>query len=234
VGIDEPDQIAEVLKKSARMMPGDKLNHYGAGQLDADAAVKLAEKGNLNARHFFGWLRDNGYLSLKFWFDGGAVALVPKIVMVLGSYLLAWLLRVYVPFSLPLMSGLVIGSTGLFFLKGFYIFDLPQYPFRILGSSIPELGNAIQGSSALNPIFASVLIPLAFVALLLGHVWWKWFAVGSALGVAACLAVSAIAAPEMLWLGSGAIARLFLGINALLCFGLAALSAKAVHARTAI
>jgi serine protease len=46
--------------------------------------------------------------------------------------------------------------------------------------------------------------------------------------------VSAIAAPEMLWLGNGAIARLFLGINALLCFGLAALSAKAVHQRTAI
>ena len=233
VGVDDPDQIAEMLKKSARTMPGDELNHYGAGQLDAAAAVKLAQQGNLNVRHFFGWLRDNGYFNLKFWFDGGAVALGPKIIMVLGSYLLAWFLRVYVPVSFPLVGGLVMGSTGLFFFQGLYMFDLPQYPFRILGSSIPELGSAIQGSSALNPVFASVLIPFAFVALLLGHAWWKWFAVGSALGVAACLAVSAIASPEMLWLGSGAIARVFLGINALLCFGLAALSAKAVHEGTA-
>ena len=232
-GIDDPAQIAEVLKKSARTMPGDELNHYGAGQLDAAAAVKLALQGNLNVRHFFGWLRDNGYFSLKFWFDGGAVALVPKIIMVLGSYLLAWFLRVYVPVSLPLVGGLVMGSTGLFFFQGFYMFDLPQYPFRILGSSIPELGSAIQGSSALNPLFASVLVPFALVALLLSYAGWKWFAVGSALGVAACLAVSAIAAPEMMWLGNGAIARLFLSLNALLCFGLAALSAKAVHERTA-
>jgi len=28
--------------------------------------------------------------------------------------------------------------------------------FRVLGSSIPELGNAINGDTALNPLFASV------------------------------------------------------------------------------
>jgi len=33
---------------------------------------------------------ENGYLNLRFWFDGGAIALLPKIAMVLGSYLLAW------------------------------------------------------------------------------------------------------------------------------------------------
>jgi serine protease len=232
VGVEDPAQVAEVLKKSARVMQGDELNHFGAGQLDADAAVKLAQKGNLDVRDFFRWLRDNGYLSLKFWFDGGAVALVPKIVMVIGSYLLAWFLRTYVAFSFPLASGLVMGSTGLFFLKGFYIFDLPQYPFRILGSSIPELGSALQGSSALNPIFASVLIPFALVALFLSHPRLKGFAIGSALGVAACLTVSAIADPTLLWLGSGAIARSFLAINALLCLGLATLAAKADHQRT--
>ena len=67
------------------------------------------------------------------------------------------------------------GSSGLFFLRGFYIFDAPQWPFRILGSSIPELGSAIQGSSVLNPLFASVLIPFLLVALFLGHPSWKWF-----------------------------------------------------------
>ena len=119
------------------------------------------------------------------------------------------------------------GSSGLFPLRGFYIFDLPQFPFRVLGSSIPELGGAIQGSTVLNPIFASVLIPFLLVALLLSHSQWKWVAIGSCLGVAACLAVNAIGSPQVLWLGSGAIARSYLLVNALLCFGLAKLGAQA-------
>jgi serine protease len=227
-GVENPDEIAQVLKQSARVIQGDELNHFGAGQLDAAAAVKLAQKGQITFRDFFRWLRDNGYLNLRFWFDGGVVALLPKIGMVLGSYLLAWFLRNYLPiFSFSLGSGLVAGSAGLFFLRGLYVFDAPQAPFRILGSSIPELGGAIQGSSLLNPIFASVLIPLVLVALLLGNAQWKWFAVGSALGVASCLAISAIVSPEVLWLGSGAIARSYLIVNALLCFGLAYLGSKA-------
>ncbi|HEY9640018.1 MAG TPA: S8 family peptidase [Coleofasciculaceae cyanobacterium] len=228
VGVKDPQAVTAVLQRSARVIQGDELNHFGAGQLDATAAVRMAQQENLDIKDFFRWLRDNGYLNLKFWFDGGVVALMPKIAMVVGSYLLAWLLRAYMPLSSwALGSGLVTGSAGLFFLRGFYIFDLPQFPFRILGSSIPELGGAIQGSSVLNPIFASVLIPFGLVALLLGHAQWKWFSVGSALGVAACLTVSAVLSPSVLWLGSGAIAQAFLILNAGLCIGLAYLAAKA-------
>jgi serine protease len=227
-GIEEPDAIAQILKQSARVIQNDELNHYGAGQLDADAAVKLALKGQITFKDFWRWLSQNGYLNLRFWFDGGVVALLPKIGMVLGSYLLAWFLRNYLPgWSFALSSGLVMGSAGLFPLRGLYVYDAPQYPFRLLGSSIPELGSAIQASPMLNPIFASVMIPLVLVALLLGHAQWRWFAVGSALGVAACLAVSAIVTPSVLWLGSGTIARSFLLVNALLCYGLAFLAAKA-------
>ena len=173
-------------------------------------------------------MRDNGYLNPGFWIDGGAIALLPKILMVVGSYLLAWFLRVYFPFtwSWSLSSGLIVGSSGLFFLKGIYIFDLPQWPFRVLGSSIPELGNTIQGTDALNPLFASVLIPIVLIALLLGHPSWKWFAIGSTLGVAACLTVSAIYDPAVWGLGSGNLARIFLIVNALLCYGLARLALK--------
>lgn len=226
-GIKEPDEILRVLKQSARPVPQDPLNHFGAGHLDAAGAVKLALRGQITFKDFFRWLRDNGYLNPRFWMDGGTVMLLPKIAMVLGSYLLAWFLRNYLPFwSLSLASGLVAGSSGIFFLRGFYVFDLPQWPFRVMGSSLPELGSAIQGSTALNPIFASVLIPFILVALLLGHKQWKWLAIGSALGVASCLAVSAVVAPNLLWLGSGVIARGFLVANALLCFGLAYLASK--------
>ncbi|MBC6432986.1 peptidase S8 [Nostoc sp. HG1] len=227
-GIKEPDEILKVLKQSARVIQDDGLNYYGAGQLNAEAAVKLAFSGQISFPDFFRWLRDNGYLNPGFWIDGGAIALLPKLLMVVGSYLLAWFLRVYFPFtwSWSLSSGLIAGSSGLFFLKGIYIFDLPQWPFRVLGSSIPELGNTLQGTDALNPLFASVLIPIVLMALLLGHPSWRWFAIGSTLGVAACLTVSAFFDPAVLGLGSGHLARLFLIANALICYGLARLALK--------
>ncbi|MBC5795878.1 peptidase S8 [Sphaerospermopsis sp. LEGE 00249] len=227
-GVTDPEEILKVLKQSARVIPEDALNYYGAGQLNAEAAVKLASEGQISFNDFFRWLRDNGYINPGFWIDGGVVALVPKILMVVGSYLLAWFLRVYFPFSWSwsLSSGLIFGSSGLFFLKGIYIFDLPQWPFRVLGSSIPELGNSIQGTGALNPLFASVLIPMLLIALLLGHPNWKWFAIGSSLGVAACLIVSAIYDPAVWGLGDGTLARIFLLVNALLCYGLARLALK--------
>ena len=227
-GVEKPEDILKILKQSSRKVKEDPLNHYGAGHLDAAAAVKLALKGQITFRDFFRWLRDSGYLNPRFWIDGGAVALLPKIAMVVGSYLLAWFLRNYFPFgwSWSLTSGLVAGSSGLFFLRSLYIFDLPQWPFRVMGSSIPELGNVVLGSTVLNPVFASIIIPFGLVALLLGHPQLKWFAVGSALGVASCLAVSAIASPAVWGLGAGIVARSFLAINALLCFGLAYLASK--------
>ena len=222
-GVEEPDEIVKVIAESARVIQDDGLNYYGAGQLNAEAAVSLGVQGRISFQDFIRWLRDSGYLNPGFWIDGGVVALLPKILMVVGSYLLAWFLRVYFPFSwsFSLFSGLVAGSSGLFFLKGFYIFDLPQWPFRLLGSSIPELGNALQGTNPFNPLFASVLIPMVLMALLLGNPKWKWFAFGSTLGVAACLAVSSVTDPAVWGLGSGMLARGFLISNALLCFILA-------------
>jgi serine protease len=226
-GIEKPEEIAAVLKQSALPVKDDNLNHFGAGKLDAAAAVKLATQGKITVRDFFRWLRDNGYLSPRFWIDGGVIALWPKVAMVLGSYLLAFFLRNFFPFvwSWALSAGLVAGSSGLFFFKGFYLFDAPQWPFRILGSSIPELGSVMQGGGgSLNPLTASVLLPGVLLASLLGHASWKWFAIGTTLGIAACLAVSAVVDPEVMGLGNGAIAQGFLGLNALLCFALARLA----------
>lgn len=227
-GVQDPDQVRDILLKSSRVVQDDPFNHYGAGHLDAGSAVQLALKGQITFRDFFRWLRDNGYLNPRFWIDGGVYSLLPKIAMVLGSYILAWFLRNYFPFSWSwsLSTGLVAGSSGLFFLKGFYIFDLPQWPFRVLGSSLPELGGAFQGSNLLNPIFASILIPALLVILLLGHPQWKWLAIGTTLGVASCLAVSAVFSPAVWGLGAGLGARLFLLVNAVLCFGLARLATK--------
>ncbi len=227
-GVEEPDEIVKVISESARVIQDDGLNYYGAGQLNAEAAVTLGAQGRVSFQDFFRWLRDSGYLNPGFWIDGGVVALLPKILMVVGSYLLAWFLRVYFPFtwSWSLASGLVAGSSGLFLFKGFYIFDLPQWPFRLLGSSIPELGNTLQGTDAFNPFFASILVPVVLLALLLGHSKWKWFAIGSSLGIAACLAVSSVTDPAVWGLGSGMLSRGFLIANAVLCFMLARFAVK--------
>lgn len=226
-GVKQPDDVEDVLKQSALAVSDDAMNHFGAGKLDAAAAVQLALKGKISFQDFFRWLRDNGYLNPRFWIDGGMIALWPKLLMVLGSYLLAWFLKNYFPFrwSWLLTTGILAGSCGLFIFKGVYLFDAPQWPFRVLGSSLPELGNAVQGGP-LNPMTASVLLPALLIALLLGHRQLKWFAIGTSLGVAGCLAVTAAMTPSLLWLGNGWLAQAFLAVNALLCFLLARLAAK--------
>lgn len=225
-GVDSPEEITEILKQSARKINEDTLNYYGSGQLDAGAALELAYKGKIHLKDFFRWLRNNGYLNPIFWFDGGAIAFLPKLGMVLGSYLLAWFLRNYLIFNLSLSSGLIFGSSGLFLLQGFYLFDLPQWPFRVMGSSIPELGNAIVANNILNPIFASALIPIALILLFLGHPSLKWFAFGTSLGVASCLMINAFISPQIWGLGDGLVPRIFLIINALICFYIAYLGSK--------
>jgi len=75
-----------------------------------------------------------------------------------------WFLSLAFAGLLPVRLDLVFSewadcwSSGLFFLKGFYILTFPV-AFRVLGSSIPELGNAINGDTALNPVCQCVDSP---------------------------------------------------------------------------
>ncbi len=225
-GMENPEEVRAVLMQSVRKVEKDPLNHYGAGQLDATSAVRLALKGKITPKDFLRWLKENGYLNPVFWINGGTITLLPKLAMVLGSYLLAWFLRNYLTFNLSLSAGLITGSSGLFFLQGLYLFDLPQWPLRLMGSSVPELGNVVMGTSSLNPLFASVLIPFILVILFLQHPQLKWGAIGCSLGVASCLAISAFTNPYVWGLGFGLASQLFLLTNALLCFGLAGLAVK--------
>jgi serine protease len=227
-GVKDPEKVFQILKQSSRKVADDTLNYYGAGHLNAAAAVSLATQGQLGIPDFLRWARDNGYLSPRFWVDGGAVALIPKLIMMIGSYLLAILLNRWFPFrwNWSFSNGIFFGGAGLFFLRGFYVFDITQLPFRIAGSSLAELGNAFSNTNAINPITASVLLPLGLLLLLLGHPQWKWFAIGSTIGTSVCLATSAVLAPQMMWIGEGIPAITFLSVNSLLCFGCAYLSIK--------
>ncbi|MBD2189354.1 S8 family peptidase [Pseudanabaena mucicola] len=228
LGVKDPAKVIQILQQSSSKVTDDTLNYFGAGRLNAAEAVRIASAGQLGVDDFLRWARDNGYLSPRFWVDGGAIAIIPKLIMVIGSYLLAWLLTRQFPFrwNWAFSNGIFFGGAGLFFLRGFYVFDLTQIPFRIVGSSLPELGNAFSNTNALNPITASVLLPLGLLLILLGHPQWKWFAIGSAIGTSACLATSAVLAPQMMWIGEGLPAIAFLSVNSLLCAGFAYLSLK--------
>ncbi len=240
-GIKDPDKVEEVLKMSATPVPGDKQNFYGAGRLDAARALARAtgqQEENplvLWLKDFLQYLNNNGYLNPRFWFDGGPIALVPKLLMVVGGYIILVLIRWWLApkpmlATAPLLGGILLGSAGLFPLQGLAIVGAPRWPFQVMGSSLPELGTALAQTNALNPLFASVLIPGLLMVLLLGHRRWRWAVVGLSIGMASHLLLAGSLFYEgVLWLGSSAwLGRSFLLLNGLLCLGLAYLGAQAI------
>lgn len=200
-GITNPDAVREVLKTSAIAVPNDKLNYYGAGRLNATQALTPnRDRAGENPlvlwlQDFVRYLNDNGYLNPRFWFDGGAVMLLPKALLVLGGYVVMILVRWWMApkrfvGGLPLWLGVLWGSGGLFALRGLHIMGLPHWPLQLVGSAWPELGTAFSPSLSLNPIFASALLPLLLVLFGLGIRSWRWAIVGICAGIAAHLLLS--------------------------------------------
>ncbi|MGK7882256.1 MAG: S8 family serine peptidase [Crocosphaera sp.] len=205
-GVKDPDKIRKILEESAKEIENDKLNYYGFGQLDAEAAIKLARKGQFPLR------LDHDLLI--------------KLLMLAVAYILtAWFSK-SIRFTDLFHVGMVLGSCGFFLLKLVEIFDVPQWPLRLISSPLGEWGNVVQGSMDINPIFASVLIPFCLIALLLGNKDAKWFAVGTSLGMAGFLTVTTFTSPDLWFLSAGLASQIFLGVNALLCLGLVSLSLK--------
>ena len=198
-----PDQVWNVLKSSAQPVNKDSQNYFGAGYLDAAKAVSAV----------------GGGIPITFnplvisWFDVG--------LKLIAAALLSWLLisRVgqFNPWNLSFVLGIVLGSVGLFVLPAIQISTIPHWPLRLLGSSIPEMGGAILNQDTLNPIFASLLIPLGLMSLLISHRTWKWLVLGISIGMTAFMLVAAAGSPTIWLIGKGQFARLFLLVNALLC-----------------
>ncbi|MEM6446769.1 MAG: DUF5942 domain-containing protein, partial [Cyanobacteria bacterium P01_D01_bin.123] len=242
--VTDPNRVRTILKKSATPVNDDKLNYYGAGRLNAYQAVaranSTAELGLWDALKlwlddFLRYLNSNGYLNPRFWFDGGAVMLVPKLIMVFGGYLVLLIVRWWLSprgllrWSFPLTVGLVLGSSGLMVLRGLHVIGLPHWPMQLAGSSLPELGSAFAQSDALNPLTASILIPFALVALFLGHRTLGWAAIGLCCGMAAhLLFAGTVAFDGVLWIGTGWWGRGYLLANGLACLLLAYLASRAI------
>jgi serine protease len=219
LGVTDPDEVGTLLTRSAQGLAHDPRNDFGAGKLDAAAALKLAQQPKRPDRNWFDWARDRGYIDARFWLDEQEIAAPSKLMMAAIAIGLTWSLG-QMWAAIGFWFGLLLGSCGLFLLRGIYLMDASQIPFRILGSTVSELGSLFQGNAALNPFTASVLIPLVAGLISLRYRSWRSVAIGLSLGMAAALSVYSVTDSSLHGLesiGAGA-TKVFLGINSGLCW----------------
>jgi serine protease len=181
-GVTDPKAVEKILVATARSPKTgnhDRLR-YGAGIIDAPAAVRMA-RAETGA-----WKLGLGVLL------GAAVAGAAR-------------RRIWAAGLAPLgLLGVVIGASGLFFL--------PSLP--VVSQGFTQLGVALAGpTSAVNLLFASVLVPLGLVLVLFQVRRLRPLLAGFAAGVAAALIFKLAAgtvAMSAVWLGVNALASAFL------------------------
>jgi len=188
-GVTNPDAVEKVLKETARqpkVAPKDKQNRYGAGIVDAAAAVKKAQLGY-------------GGFEL-----GAALGFLGLMLLRLRRFG-----RAAISLGGAGLGAMVVGASGLFFLP-----QLVHVPAAaILAHGFPSWEPAFLGSAGAWA-FHSALAPIGAMLLLYGSTRGRRLAAGFALGVGAHLAFVAIAgtvAIPALWLAVNAMASLGAG-----------------------
>ena len=218
LGVTDPDEIGTLLTRSALVHNRDTKNDFGAGALDAAAALKLAQQPKRPTPNYFDWARDRGYIDARFWVDEQEIAAPSKLMMAGLAIALAMTLG-GMERTIAFWLGLGFGSCGLFLLQGIYLIDASQIPFRILGSTVSELGSLFQGDEDLNPISASFALPLVFGLISLLVPRFRELAIGLSLGMTASLAIYTVTDPSLHWLSNATVVKFFLTFNSLLCWG---------------
>jgi serine protease len=205
-GVTDPDSVRKILENTARKPAqyrgekGKRDEHYGAGIVDAAAAVREAQAGRgerqlgvtagLSLLLLLG-LRRRLHLGLFGWAAAAAV----------GGGL----------FFLPLVPGL----SGHCALTGAVL--------GLAASGLPGVSGAFLHAG--NPLVYSAGLPLLLVALLYGQRRLRGGLAGICLGQGAVLLYTLFGSGTALsYLPSG-LAALWLSVNALLCLALAALVA---------
>jgi serine protease len=206
-GVSKPEAVERVLKSTARHPGGQRWDpHYGAGIVDAGAAVS-----NTTA----------GLYSL------GLAALlgIGLVVRLRGRNLLG------VRPGPGAVAGLVLGSSGLFFLPalGLSLSALPGWLAQMLTNGVPAWDLAVLGPEAhANPLFYSLLLPAGLAALLYGVRRARGLLVGFTVGVAGHLLFHVPTGNlDVAWIPNLlALDTVWLLVNALCCLALAHLLAR--------
>lgn len=207
-GIRKPDAVEQILLGTARAPRAEKGengygdgkridDHYGAGIVDAAAALKKAELG-----------RGAGELGL-----GGGMAL-------LGALLIRRRGRSTIRLGLGFAAALVAGSSGLFALP--YLISASAHPVVAALSSgfTLDLANALGPAAHGNPVLWSAILPMVLTMLLYGVPRLRPALAGFGFGIGGALLFAAVAGtidvryvPDVLdrfWLAShAAVAGIF-------------------------
>ena len=217
LGVTDPDEIGTLLIRSALVHTRDTQNQFGAGALDATAALKLAQQPKRPDPNWYDWARDRGYIDARFWLDEQEIAAPSKLLMA-GLAIALVMTFGAMGRTIGFWLGVGVGSCGLFLLRGIYLIDASQIPFRILGSTVSELGSLFQNNGDLSPVTASCALPLVFGLISLRYQPLKKLAIGLSLGMTAALAVYTVTDSSLYWLPNGTIAKFFLASNSLICW----------------
>jgi serine protease len=205
-GVNKPDAVENLLRATARKPKKIKEtvqaegtedanrrvdDHYGAGIIDAGAALRKTKA-----------VKGAGGLGL-----GAALGLLGLAGLRRRGHLAA------LGWSAP--AGLVVGASGLFFLP--MLMGLPG-PLAFLGVSITEaIPATFAGFGLGNPLLLSAALPLAAVALLAGVQRLRPLLGGLAFGVAGALALVVVTAAVDVAFVPDAVDRLWLLLNVAAC-----------------
>lgn len=199
-GVTHPEAIEWVLQKTARPKDAPANAGFGAGILDAEAAVTLS-----------GVTFKSIQLALALLFV--AVAGVPMIRR-----------RAFGLLALTLPTA-VLGSSGLYFLALLWPCQTGWSNFLTLGLpswSIPLMGAAHHG----NPILLSCLLPMLLSIVVVEKPVLRSLVSGLAAGFAAHLLFAAVMSTVSVLYIPAIMARLWLVANGLLCIFLAIVLAE--------
>ncbi len=203
-GVTKPDAVAKVLTSTAKHPEGKTWDErYGAGIIQADAAVAKVKEG---------WGGEQlGLAGLLALLLLGGLRRRGKLALSVGP---------------GLAAGLLFGSTGLFFLPTLGV-SLPGVLGIMLTRGLPGWDAALLGADGHgNPLFFSVLLPLALTVALYGVARLRGLLVGLAIGVAAHLFFFAgFSATDVTYLPN-VLDRAWLIVNGLAALGLASLIAR--------
>lgn len=206
-GVTNPDMVEKILKDTARKPKDQKYSadRYGAGIIDAPAAIKAAraEHGAVQ----FG-------LGLLLAAAVAASARKRGLGTVLGGRYLA---------------GVLAGSGGLFFLPWFLPSMSSWFGVEMLTRGVPSWDLSLFGPlSHGNPLFMSALLPLAAIGVAAGVPKLRPIVAGLAVGVAAhLLFFAAVPVFDLRYVpGFGTLDTLWLLANAALASTLAILTLR--------
>ncbi len=222
VGIHNPTALEEVLFQTAS--PKDDASKYGAGIVDALAALKSAKGTTGSAVASSSYVSPQHIKESILYFLAGVGFAIFYFKLMKRS-------DGYGPlFSFLFSLAMFLSSSGLFFLDFARFSFLPNVVIDVLSLPFANLDRVFLNSShaTLNPIFHSALVPFLLIVVLLHTKWGNVIAIGFALGMASHLFVDAVfsCATVSYIPGSFLLDKAWLLLNGVFCFGLALLAGK--------